>query len=78
MVSLASSWKETLHENAYVTISHDPQLSGFLPEPLASRVIDLVRTHREALLAHWHGKTGTDELADALAPTLRPATKEVP
>ncbi len=78
IVALPRSWKDPLFAEAVVTIAHEPDVSGALPEPLRARVIALVRKHREALRDHWFGRTSTAELADALAPSLRPSPKETP
>lgn len=78
IVALPRSWKDPLFAEAEVTIDHEPEVRGSLPEPLRARAIAFVREHRQALLDHWYERTTTAELADALAPSLHPSPKETP
>ena len=78
IVALPRSWKDPLFAEAEVTMDHEPEVRGSLPEPLRARAIAFVREHRQALLDHWYERTTTAELADALAPSLHPSPKETP
>jgi hypothetical protein len=70
IVALPRSWRDPILREAQITLDEDPVLRGRLPEPLAGRALALVEKHRDALLDHWHGRTDTAELAEALRVTL--------